>query len=473
MERIRYSRFLVGAVAYFACASFAFSQTWQPASSQQLYPAPPVAQAPVHSQAQPMYAQSLAAPESLEEQVQRLSLQVEQLSGEMQRKANVAKPSSGFSAPKISGRFFIDRVDVLHQNDNSRQIYGEGRNLFRMREARITATGTGYGFLDYKFELGYESGNDVSIKDMFLGISNVPYLEYVRVGNQYVEDAGSEICNGTTNYTFMEAPAPAGGFFTSRRVGITSRHLFDRDRGRLFFGLYEARDISGGNHTYKNDSQGVILNARYTYAPMFSQDGRCMFLYGAYYSLNTANEQSANIRPGNWNVYDDPLGVRFDVDASHKAGFEIVYQNDRFCFQTDLFLKHYSDIVGVGDSTNYGGFVMGSYFLTSGDYRKYNLKNASWGGVSPCRPFMMFSRGGWNCVQGPGAWEVAAMYSFLDTNDLGFGNDLTEHQLGLALNWYWNSQVRWSMNYIHQTTDFSGTGKGKADLLGLTCRVSF
>jgi len=400
--------------------------------------------------------------------------------------------NKGWSPVKVNARLFMDYIispgndwdGIGAINPSLTTPYDSAKNWFGMREARIGLSGTGYGFLDYKLELGFEKDNAVSYKDIFLGIKNVPILEYVRIGHQYVEDAGSEICNGTTNYTFMEAPAPAGQHFTSRRVGVSSRHLFADNRGRLFLGAYNAQNVSD-SHYVKDDNQGIMLNSRLTYAPYFCYEGRNMFLVGAYYRATYLSEgtlQIARPRPGGWNVYDVDRFATYNSDQQQKAGFETVYQRGRLSLQTDFFVQQYSDVhdatVALGDQTCYGGFVMVRWFLTK-DFRKYNQQNACWNGVDVHCPFRCVKNYDKNYMCGPGAWEVAGMYGFYDN----FRLDSTKgdmkpknQQVGVALNWYWNPNVKWAVNYVHDMTDvkyanvdYSPTG----DYLGMSCRIAF
>lgn len=423
-----------------------------------------------------------------------ISAEIASLKEQLAKKADKSddKAKKGWSAPKIGGRFFMDYVNSMNNDWDGLGTIGPGtdstQNWFGMREARIAVTGTGYDFLDYKLELGFEksASYNASYKDIFLGIKNVPLFEYVRIGHQYVEDAGSEICNGTTNYTFMEAPAPAGEHFTSRRVGVTSRHLFAGDRGRLFLGVYDAQSIGDG-HFKKDDNQGIVLNARLTYSPYFCHEGRNMLLFGAYYRYTDVSDATITIsrpKPGGWDVYESNNFGFYYIDHSQKAGFEAVYQRGRLCLQTDLFMQHYTnvhyDAARLGDKTNYGGFVMARWFLTK-DFRKYNQGSACWDGVNVGNPFRFVKHCDTNYPCGLGAWEVAAMYGFYDHFRMTAPADiadskLQDQQIGVALNWYWNPHVKWAVNYIHDISDvkyadddYSPTG----DYLGMSCRVAF
>ncbi len=425
--------------------------------------------------------------------LEKLNSQYADLKKEIAKKSDKADPKKGFTAPKFGGRIFMDSVNVANV-DRDGQNFGNGYNYTGFREARLTATGTAYDFLDYKLEIGFENWNgnrgSAGFKDMFLGIKNVPILEYVRIGNQYVEDAGSETCNGTTNYTFMEPPSPSGNQFTSRRIGITSRHLFAQDRGRLFLGVYDATNVSDVHRAVK-DSQGYTLNGRLTYAPMYQQDGRCLFLFGGYYNYTDpgSNTLQTKVSPGGWGdvKLDFIDSGAFYASSYQTVGGEAVFQNGGFCVQGEMFLQHYasaySDNLAQNDDKDaYGGFVMVRQFLTRGDYRKYSKDSACWGAPVVRCPFMTYKRGTFNCIQGPGAWEVAGYYGYYNNDDFvgAAGGDSRwgqDHELGLALNWYWNPQTKWCFNYIHQISDwdYQATNgyKTSSDILGVSCRINF
>ena len=429
-----------------------------------------------------------------------LAAEIASMKSELAKKTD--KPANkGWSSPKIGGRFFMDYINAMNSDwdgwDTALGTHVATQNWFGFREARLCVTGTGYDYLDYKLELGFEknASSCPSYKDIFLGIQHVPILEYVRVGHQYVEDGGSEICTGTTNYTFMELPASLGQQFMSRRLGVTSRHLFVDDRVRMFFGVYGATNISD-SHYQKADNQGIVLNTRMTMAPVFCQDGRRLLLFGAYYNFteSASGRSLAFCKPGGWDVYD-PTGLgSFFSNQYQKAGFEAALQAGRFCVQADMFLQHYADVnnnggavpyESIGNQTNYGGFITARWFLTRNDYRKYNLKSTSWDGVEISRPFKFGDVGGVNWPTGCGAWELAGMYgvydAFVFSTSVPAAADakMLNQQVGAALNWYWNPSVKWAVNYFHDMTKASYRGNRGSDFypsgdyLGLSCRVAF
>ena len=455
--------------------------SWQvsnevPQFPPQTMPVPPPPQQPaLPAQAIPYYpAPNYAADRSLDE----LAQEIDNLKRELAKKSDKPDPAKGFTAPRIGGRIFMDSVNIMNQDNGGLTEMGRGKNLLGFPVARLSASGTAYDFLDYNLELGFEGKSEVFFRHVFLGINHVPVLGYVRIGNQFVEDAGSEICNPTTNFTFMDAPSPVGNQFTFRRLGVTSRHLFARNRVRMFFGAFGARDVSD-IHMSNADNQGIILNTRLTHALMYQKEGRNVFLYGGYYAFTDPQSAKTNSRPIRWDLGVKTLTDDIVAENGHKMGFETAYQNGALCLQSDLFVRHFSGVNTTDDdATMYGGFVMGRYFLTEGDYRKYNLENAAWGAVVANRPFLLFQRGSSNFMQGPGAWEVATYYGFLSTDDFknvtGHAHYGTDHQIGTALNWYWNPQLKWALNYVHQmaNTTFKGQGyKPSMDIIALSCRL--
>lgn len=94
-----------------------------------------------------------------------------------------------------------------------------------------------------------------------------------------------------------------------------------------------------------------------------------------------------------------------------------------------------------------------SYVLTGED--------ASFTGVTPSENFSL-EKGGW------GAWEIAARIGQLDFDDDAFPlfasatSSVTEEtSAGLGVNWYFNPNVKWAVNY--DVTKFDGGAAGGAD----------
>lgn len=453
-----------------------------------------------------LYAENNAV--TLEELSAELAALKKELKTELGKKANAPDPKKGFTA-KIGGRVFMDSVNVMKQNGDSYAAYGQGMNNFGFREARIGVSGAGYDFLDYKVELGYEknynvlvppvtlpatfptgSQNVVSFKDVYLSAKDIPFFGYLRIGNQYVEDGSSEVCTGTSYYTFMELPSPSGNQFVGRRTGISSRHLFANDQLRLFTGVFGARSLSEPVHWSMDSNQGVTVTTRITYAPWYVKEGQGLLLFGGYYNYTDycGSKPRNVVNPGGFSVNLSTLDSDyFDCDNYQKVGGEFVWQNGGFALQGEMFAQCFNNARSAnfqnGDKTSKGGYVMMRQFLTPGDYRTYSKENAVWGAAHVSRNFISVDKGQFYCLQGPGAWEVATYLGVMNNEDfvattaatppVRYG---TDYELGFALNWYWNSQTRWSLNYIRQMSDVRSNARNfspTTDILGLSCRFYF
>ena len=73
---------------------------------------------------------------------------------------------------------------------------------------------------------------------------------------------------------------------------------------------------------------------------------------------------------------------------------------------------------------------------------------------------------------GPGAWEVAARYSWIRLNDQNIaGNNLYDVTLGV--NWYWNAYARMKFNYIRAFLQDEATGRSATNIFGVRMDFEF
>jgi phosphate-selective porin OprO and OprP len=80
-----------------------------------------------------------------------------------------------------------------------------------------------------------------------------------------------------------------------------------------------------------------------------------------------------------------------------------------------------------------GWFLVGSWLLT-GESRQYTMADGEFSTIKPNHSY--------------GAWEVAARYTYVNLTDRDIIGG-SQHDAGLALNWFYNAHVRFSINYIH------------------------
>ena len=76
-------------------------------------------------------------------------------------------------------------------------------------------------------------------------------------------------------------------------------------------------------------------------------------------------------------------------------------------------------------------------WLATGETRRYNLRGAYFDQVSPRRPVI---------EGGPGAWELALRYSYIDLNSAAIRGGKF-WRVTPMVSWYWSDHVRWEFNY--------------------------
>ncbi|GHT35152.1 hypothetical protein FACS189427_03820 [Planctomycetales bacterium] len=393
-------------------------------------------------------------------------------------KSGAKKPDTkkSWSAPKVSGRFFVDSFAV-DQKQKSLAEYGDVQNRGGVREMQIAVSGNGFDSLDYKVEFSLSpTGGQVSLVDNWIGVKNIPLLGYVRVGH-YKPETGLAYPTSALHTTLTEFTGPASSFGLGRRVGVSSANLFARDRIRLFTGIFQS-GATNINRYIPDDNQGEVVNVRLSAAPVYACEGKKVLHLGGHWEYVHTNNGTASMSTnfGSVGFLATSLTTNnFANDHNNRYGFEVAYQNGPFSVASEIYTAKFSEFNGTKGRTANGAYAELKYFLT-GEYRTYNLHNGNFGAAKVNRNFHPFDCCGWNLIDGFGAWQAVAGWSYLDLTDwrdvstrAGRQNDVT-----LGLNWFWNPNLRWIFEYIHSEHNL-GIAKNSCyeDIFGTSIRVHF
>ncbi|MDR0869273.1 MAG: OprO/OprP family phosphate-selective porin [Planctomycetaceae bacterium] len=444
----------------------------QKARSKPVQPPADVPAAPAVSAAPA--AQKAEAP--LGNDIAVLEERINSLESELKKKQDKPDSKKGFTKTFV-GRVFFDSYMAADQDGADPAtphpaVLNNLQNWNGLNDMRLGVRGEGYDILDYFVDLSFiqntgSSGNNaaVSFKDVYLGVKNVPLLEYVRIGHYRVEDGLSHLVGGT-NTTSLEFDDR--DFALVRRIGISSRHLWAQQRLRFFTGLFYDNDIATSKRYSSQDNQGTIANFRLTYMPYISRgadgkiNGKQFILFGGNYSYVdvtktadgapvTFTQRFSGLKIGN--VFNSTL----DSGSYHKIGLEFAAQDGPFSLQAEAFANVYDNAAVAGvpglrkDRTVSGTSLLARYFLT-GDYRKFSAENATWGAAELRHNLDLRKANDWNYAEWLGAWEVFAKWGYTDSRklfELGGPACGSVHDITLGLNWYWTSQARWMFDYIH------------------------
>ena len=96
----------------------------------------------------------------------------------------------------------------------------------------------------------------------------------------------------------------------------------------------------------------------------------------------------------------------------------------------------------------------------------------------PFETFFLVNRRRGGICSGWGAWQIAARYSYADFNDEDISGGIGE-SLTIGLNWYWTSNARMQINWLHGRIKNDGVTRapdvlsGDYDIIGTRFMIDF
>ena len=427
-----------------------------------------------------------AAASDIQRSLDELKEQISSLQAQLEKKQNVPDTSKKFSA-RPSGQIEWDSVLVDQSRENHAK-YGDIDNDFATRDVRVGVKGEGYGNLSYEVTLGYTGC--LSFKNVMLTAADLPLLSTARIGYFKVE-SGLNYAQNVYDNTFVDWESCDRAFQVGRRLGVASIHFSEDKNARLFTGVFTGKNLSIGDKKYANencDNVGIILNTRLTVLPVHTEtaDGTLLEVLhlGAGFrwvdpgrdSVTGANNTTTlQVSPVDW-LGDMPplLAGKLDTNSYTMTNAEAAWQRGRFGI---LGEGHFGDYRGYGSA--YGVSATGRFLLTPGAFQKYSKSNGTFGGISIPANTRFVDCENWTCLEGGGVWEIAAQWAWTDLDILRDAPQVSYYgrmnQYTVALNWYWNPQTRWGLNWIY-AKPVSGTGgavETASPLNTLACQVRF
>lgn len=376
--------------------------------------------------------------------------ELEKALGDLQAKEQAAaKKAASKMSVNVGGRIFLDSV-FFGQSDGSIARFTDAQDTTHLRAARLRASGEGFDVFTYEVEADFAGETDTNrpvLKDAYIGINQLPWLESVRIGH-FKEPFGLEALTSQRFVTFMERSS-LGVFSPGRNVGIAAHKVSENERMTLAFGGFR---LIGDKPPYvADDDGGYAFTTRVTYLPWYDEatHGRGLLHLGLGYSFRDVDDpsQRRQVRP---EVYIGPYvldtGVFDGVEDYQLLSPEIAFVYGPFSVQSEYLVAFYNRR-GGDDPTFHGMYVQTSYFLT-GENRVYNRQRGTFDRIKPFENFFRVRTSDGEIETGWGAWEIAYRYSWLDLDDAGiWGGTTADHTFGI--NWYWNPYMRLMFNYVH------------------------
>jgi len=344
---------------------------------------------------------------------------------------------------KLGGRIMNDYTFWLAADktlENEESGVGKLEDSAELRRARLYVAGAIHN-LEFKAQYDW-SGGDAKIKDMYVGITNIPVVGKIRVGHQY-EAFGLEELTSSKYITFLERGLVTA-FTPGRNSGVRILSSCKDGRGTFSIGAYKETDDTADGVGDDNFN----FTTRLTLAPVYEDEGRKLVHAGAAYSYkNLANDEIRfRARP---EIHDSPRFADTETiaaDAAHLVGAELAFVAGSFSAQGEYV--HAFTENDQGADSDFGGFyAYVSYFLT-GEHRAYKQNVGKFNRVKPNSDYI-------SADPGSGAWEIAARISGLDLNDSAVnGGELVDFTAGV--NWYLHPNARVMLNFIHTDEDTLG-----------------
>ncbi len=378
-----------------------------------------------------------------------------------------ATSKDGFSLKSADGDFSL-RFRGLIQAD-TRSVSGSSGSLaddtFTLRRVRPIFEGTLWKDIDFKIVPDFGGGSS-SLQDAYLDFKFLPEFK-VRAG-RFKSPFGIERLQSCSDTLFNE-------------LGLPSNLTPNYDIGAAIFGdLYEGKlgytlgVLNGAADNASIDSD--IDNNKEVAARLFANPwkGEDSFLGGlgvgfaATYGIKDGTSGSTYLPTyktiGQADLFKYASGVVSD-GAQERYSPQLYYSYGSFGVLAEYITssRKVSKAAATEKLTNKGWQVAASYVLTGED--------ATYKSVIPRKP-VNFTEGSY------GAWEVVARFGRLDIDSDTFPTYAsstsypeTATNIGAGLNWYWNRNVKWALDYDWTSFDKGSTKGDRKDEHAIIGRV--
>ena len=323
-------------------------------------------------------------------------------------------------------------------DDALEDVFGPIDGGSQFRRARLIAAARLYENLNFFSQYDFATGR-ARFASVFVEMSDVPALHNVRIG-QFEEPLGLERLTSHRYLTFMER-ALTNAITPVRSTGVMLRDKTPDELGTWWIGYFRDANSVG----FSQGDGGDAVTGRVTRLLAYSDEGRRLMHVGGAFSYRKPLDNTIRFRN---RPESDLLSQRFvdtgDLDANDVTllAAELAIVNGPLSLQGE-YIYNRTGVVS-GERLDFSAAYFNVSLLLTGEHRTYSRSSATFRRVEPHRNFS-WSNG---CIEGWGAWEVAARLSYVDLSD-GSVDGGRETNGTLGVNWYWNPNVRTMFNFVY------------------------
>ncbi|HVY83634.1 MAG TPA: porin [Caulobacterales bacterium] len=354
----------------------------------------------------------------------------------------------------VSGRFMYDIAAT--DSDNATIPGGAFTSGIRSyaRRAFIGVDGRLTTHWRYNAKFDFTIGGSVNVDDM--------YLEYAEdwgsifIGNSNavspMEDRDSSLNIPFNERSFLIS---AGGF--GKRPGVA----FLTNGGNWSWGVaVQSNDSLSTADDARTGNEPAFVISRFTYAPIFSQtpEGTTLVGFGltARARDDGSNHASLSYNPGQLStkLSNGGTGVNTGVTGFGQdtyLGGEFVFQYHSFGAEAEY--GHFDVQDGVASGASADGYYVDLFWSPTGESRRYNAADGSFGAVAPRRT--LGSDGGIGHVM------LSLRYEDFDATDTKFSGagiqqENEQKAFTIGATWVPVGHVKFQLNYSQNDIDYVG-----------------
>lgn len=359
-----------------------------------------------------------------------------------------AKTTDGLYSFKIGGRI---QADYNSYDGVINAVPGESGSDAFFRRARLEIKGHAK---DWAYQLSYNLTGDGSIDQLHTTYGGWGGLAKVTVGQQK-ENFGLDDTGSSNWTTAIERAMPANAFDAGNTLGVKlhgANDLLSYSLGAYKTGIDSDNDLDSAVtgrlvvRPYLAGSDVVHLGVGATRRDGVAADYNSRL--GARGGEDGTGVGRVRARISN------ALGDREDYNLEAAANFGPVHVMAEY-FDGEI------DVDGSTATIEADGYYVQAGWVVTGESRGYKTDIAAFDGVKP--------------AGAGGAWEVFARFDALDV-DNGLPVSVAGEQadsITLGVNWYLNSLVKMSVNYVDVGTDRAIGGEDQGDALVARLQVAF
>lgn len=344
---------------------------------------------------------------------------------------------------KLSGRVHYD-LEFLNQKTEPEVYSFQGQEF---RQLFLGANGTISENIKFKTEFDF-SGSKIGLRDVYIKITELPYLNgNLIIGNQ-PEPTGMEMLTGGNSVPFMERTALSAtqNFRWNTGLGYENFNVLQKHIGLQLTYCFNGNKDEAFTDTHLENGRHIVGRIFY---PIFRKnENQFLMHFGTHFESRIRSQEVSDytlkLRPENHMGFQVNLPFS-NLVSQQDFGVEWASQWNRIIFQGEFESANFK-------STDKSRQVKSMYALISclltDDAKVY--KDGVFGNVTPKKP-LNFKNKTW------GAVEILTRISNVDYSDvIATGNDDHLMNIALGFNWYLNNNTRFMYNYIY--TDFNKAG---------------